>query len=332
MISNNAYLIQYPNLTVTINHAIPYNTAAIIAFGGDQTNNATNANYYTTMLHTTLIHNGIRDMNVYGAFYDIDGTTSACIRTRAFKNAGRKVPKMYDSNDISDTHIYQLYDMILRPRLFDYDGKKLSPTVASERVGKLKFYAHCHGAVIIHEMANIMTRKMKNAGYTDPEIKQIQQQLLVLQYAPLAPLEHAKFTTISFASAADWMMRGHRNCFADYMNENSNDVLPMFFDASHGNIFAAGHLKQGVDEHKPFALWQIDNPEPFELTNDGKIIFKAMRNALVRGALHSTTGGPLPEIKTLTNGYGVDFNKLRKLGDWFYTTMVTDLRNMHKHK
>ncbi len=313
---------------------IPNSEPVLIAFGGENTFDNHAANYYLGKLYRVLVAGGIKKPNVYAVTFNVEAYDSGELRYNAFERAGRKLSMEYrPTGQIQPTtkHIVNFYDVILKPRLFDGRNKKLDINTAIKRIRQVKFFSHCHGATIIQELAKIMADKMLAGGYTVDDIKQIQSQLLVLQYAPVAPMEKNIFPTISFASSSDTLMQSHLNHFSDYITKHADNLPPAFFAAPRGNIFVANQLGQSpLWEHQLEEITDITNPNKNTFTDNGKIIYTAMYNALVRGAKHSLNGGELPDVKTLTNGNGVDFDLLRKNGDIIYTQMVTELRNL-KH-
>ncbi len=326
------------NFGITKVDSIPGDVPALVAFGGDLTQSEKQANFYASMLLRTLVHNKITDVRVYSVFYDMHQPSAKLQRADIFRRAGRRMRNVLSQKDEnrlvemraaepSLEYVNKIFDAVLRPRIFDKDGAPRPAQDVIENIRKLKFFTHCHGSAVVYMLSQIMTDKMTAAGYKKTDIRNIQKQLLVIQYAPVAPLDKQQFTILSFGSTDDSMMLDHNNNFADYMIENSVDMFPAFFAAPRGNVFVAPelHLQPNTD-HALSDLMALEVPDQSELAENGIIIYSAMRNALVRGARHSLTGGPLPDVRTLTDGNGVDFDSLNNVGDFMYKMMLQDVR------
>ncbi len=318
--------------------SIPGDEPALVALGGDLTVSLRKANYYASMLFRTLDWNKIHGVGVYSVFYDMPQTVSKPERMDIFRRAGRRMrenlskkeeERLADMRKLepSPRYVEKIFNATLRPRIFDNYGAPRSVDDVTNNIRKLKFFTHCHGAAVVHMLGEMMTQQMLAAGYGKTDISNIQKQLLVVQYAPDAPLTKQKFTILSFASTDDSMMLGHNNNFADYAVDNSADMFPAFFAAPHGNVFLAPelHLKPGTD-HALSDFMALEAPEQSDLAENGIIIYSAMRNAIVRGARHSLQGGVLPDARALTDGDGVDFDSLRNVGDYMYKFMLSDIR------
>lgn len=349
---SNAYIIQRipaspGNVSHTINcDAVPVDVPCFVAFGGELTYCDRFANSYAKTLETALRENGITGQNIYSVVYEFGSLDSSLERANLFRKAGRKLTLsshaktnrnrennllIMNENEPTPNYVIQLYNILLRPRICDNQNKRIQCADAINRMGRIKFYAHCHGAVAIFQMANYMFGEMLNFGYTDDEIKQVMKSLLVVQHSPLAPLENAKFTTISFASAEDVMLNHHNN-FTKYIFNNSADIVPSFFEEPMGNLMIAGKLKNTIaGEHDHLGLTKEFFVGKY-LTDDGKLLFSAERNAIVRAAQHSVRGGKLPTAAELISDENIDFNQLKRSGDFISRIMLSDLRKQNpKH-
>ncbi len=326
------------NYGISYAGSVPADTPALVAFGGGLTNSVREANYYASLLFRLLDSNGIHGVDVYSVFYDLQKQDTRLTRLDEFRRAGHRLRNYMTKKDEKafkemraaeekPQYIEKLFDIILRPRVFDAAGQRLTLDEALSRIRKLKFFAQCHGSMAIYLMGQLMANKMRGAGYSAAEIRQIQQQLLVVQYAPANPLEKNKFTVISFASAYDNMMAEHNNFFAEYVLKHQDQISPAFVSAPHGNVFFAGRLNEGAGKEHDLSmeLWQ----EPY-LTDDGRVIYSAMRHAIVRGAQHSLTGGPLPEISALLTDCPENFEAVRAAGDALYEKMLQEARRRNK--
>ncbi len=309
---------------------IPRDAPALIAFGGEGARSERIGNYYAGKLYRALVTGGVSGVKIYAALYNIDRNDSRELRHNAFKRAGRKVIAEYRGMirpTPTTAHIENFYNVAIKPRLFDDDGTRLDTGIATNYIRRLKFFAHCHGATIIQEMAAVMAQQMQAGGYSSDEITQIQRQLLVVQYAPIAPLEKSAFTTISFASSGDRFMQYHSNLFAKYIADMGENTPAAFFGEHAGNIFIAPQINTSpLMEHELEEIADVKNKFQYQFSPDGLVIYTAMYNALTRGAKHSLACGPLPDMKSLTDGDGADFDKLRKNGDAIYAQMLADLR------
>ncbi len=326
--------------------SVPVDIPVVVAFGGELTDSDRGANSYAKMLEIVFEENGISGINIYSVIYDFGTSDSKLERINLFKKAGRKINsfdnayikvqnermlKLMQDKEPVPNYVKKLFDILLLPRISDSNGKKLSAKEAKFRIGKIKFYAHCHGAATIWQIGHLMHEKMLKLGYSIQEVKDVEQNLLVVQHSPIAPLDKNNFLTLSFASAEDTMM-DHHNKMSEYIYDNSADVIPCFFKRPYGNIFVGGHLKvQKFQEHDHRGLLKDEGTDEF-LTEDGKIIFTAERNALINGAKHSLQGGKMPNISELTSGNGVNFEELKANGDAFYKIMLKELRQQNpKH-
>lgn len=324
---------------------IPIDRPSVVAFGGELANSEKAANAYAKQIQNLLYENNIRDVDIYSVVYNFGSGNAKLERAEQFRMAGRRLvksdinpmvkyeqdltlKKMRQNEPISN-YIKILFDILFLPRIADNNGKRIPTDEAISYMRKIKFYAHCQGAASLWQMANYMHDRMLELDYKPGDIKQVQKEVFVIQHSPVAPLTKQRFTTLSFASAEDTMMLDHNNLFADWMSENSADVIPSFFDKDLGNIFVAGHLQEiPFKEHSNTGLTSYEEfASP--LTEDGQIIFSAERNAIVRAAQKAILGQPVKSIKEMTNGNGVNFEQLKANGDALYNVMLRDLRQQN---
>lgn len=191
------------------------------------------------------------------------------------------------------------------------------------KVRKITIFLHCYGASVIAYLEQMMKTEMRAAGYAPDEIAAIQKNMLVIAHTPAAPIDHSAFTFISFASAKDNRINYFNN-FNRYASAHANELKPSFFPDPSGNLFAARRFKR--TESVEHGLMGLPFSESDILTDDGYIIFSAERNVLINGVKSSETGTPLPSIKELATGSGVNFDELVKNGETFMKNMVADLR------
>lgn len=346
-VSNAQIIKRVPKTDSTPYAFIPADTVAadslvMVAFGGDLTYTERSANFYAKQLEEVLKENGINNIDIYSIVYDFGSIEPMFERSELFRIAGRRLIKSQTSpirqqridaiiqemrdNEAVPNYVKKIHDIFLRPRFSDETGKKINLNQAISRIRKIKFYAHCHGAVTIYEIANYMYDEMLKIGYTKKEIETIQKELLIIQHNPVAPLDKQKFTTISFTSATDKMMLKHNNIFADWVFNNApEDLLPCYFDTKYGNIFVAKRLYENVfTEHDNKCLTASEKSN-CSLTKDGQIIFNAERNAIAGGAKKSLEDATIKSVEELVEGNGVNFKQLKENGDKVYNLMLTDL-------
>lgn len=324
---------------------IPVDKPSVIAFGGELALSERAANSYAKQIQTLLYEYDIHDIDVYSVVYNFGSRNAKLERAEQFRIAGRRLLKedvnpivKYEQdttlnkmrkNEPIPNYVKQLFDILLLPRISNSDNQPLNKDEAIFRMRKNFYYGHCQGASTIWQMANYMHDKMLELGYSPDNIKEIQHELFVVQHSPVAPLTKQKFNTLSFASAEDTMMQYHNNMFADWVYENSADVIPSFFDKKNGNIFVAGHLQEiPFKEHTNIGLTKAEE-QASPLTEDGQIIFSAERNAIVRAARKVISGEKIKSIAELTDGNGVDFKQLKQNGDTLYNVMLYDLRQQN---
>ncbi len=336
LIRHNPDEMPYP---MNFKHAdnIPASRPAFVAIGGDRTDRTQFANYYAAILSAILSDNNIDGISIYSIVYDFGSFNSSLNRAHIFRTAGRRNVALAKEKHINRCHekalqnmlkseptpgyIRDVYNMVLRPRVM-CSGHALSTDDAIKNIRKLKLFTHCHGAATTHQLAAYMLQQMLHAGFSTRDIHKIQKNLLVIQHSPAAPLENPYFTTVSFASATDTMMM-HHNAFSKHILDNSENIMPAYFDILNGNIFTAGQLTNNVFyEHSPDGLIYHDET----LTADGKTIFAAERNAIIRAARHCASGGDLPTVSELVSDDTINFEHMRRVGQMFYASMLKSAR------
>lgn len=304
----------------------------IIIIGGELTFTPRNANYYIKQIKSTLESASITDADIYSAYYDFGSRDPGVERINLFKRAGHKLRKtgrlqfvidsytdLMDSNEPTPRYIEQLYNKIILPILvLDTNGVQVDKTAYNASF--VRFYAHSHGAATLYMLGQYMAAKLKTMGVSPAAIRQIQRNIIVIQHGPIAPLEHPKFTTLSFMSASDTRMNFH-NKFSDYVTDNWADLPPVYFPQGGAHVFAVGETNTGFgEEHKNDGL-----VKPQALTDDGILLFEAERNAIVNAMRWA--GQPVPTIDKLVNGGNVNLDDLRYNGEWFYLLMKQDIKN-----
>lgn len=296
----------------------------LLIFGGDMTYKPQNANYYIKRLRKILDWGDIKGVNIYSAYYFFGLHDYKKYRASVFRAAGHKIKdlihiKPRDAKQPVPQYVKHLFEMLILPLLQDKDN-------ALSNTSKVRIFAHSHGALVARTLGDYMAQEMKNMGYTSAQIKQIQQSIIVIQHGPTTPLENPRFTTLSFGSAEDIMMDMH-NAFSKYAYLNSIDMYPSYFPQGGAHLFATYKLAQGMaGEHGIDGL-----NETTYLTDDGKIIFAAERNAIVNSLRAVVNNQPAPSVGKLVSSSGVNFAEMAANGKFFYETMVNNVKNQIKN-
>lgn len=308
----------------------------VVIFGGGLTVAEKQANNYATYIRAALLENGLDDIGVYSIFYSFyTKDDSFYNRVNLFRKAGRKIEldekdganlAKLGGKEYSPDMVKQLYDILILPRITNNFGNRIPAKSACRNIRKINIFLHCHGAVVASYLETVMTHEMKNLGYDANEIAEIQQNLLVIAHAPLAPLGKSAFTFLSFATAMDETVE-HYNHFHDYAIAHAGDMKPGFFPEQLGNMFLAGKSKLAEDAEEEHAVSGLTKSADSLLTDDGRILYSAERNALINGVRNSTGKNPLPSVGELVSGPGVDFDELKKNGEEFYKTMLKTVRD-----
>lgn len=323
---------------------VPIDVPAVVAFGGELTRTMRGANSYANLLQRVAEENEVATgVNFYSVMYDFGSRMPALERTEQFRIAGRKIREqihpllkkerddlireMKEHEPVAN-YVVQLYDILLRPRIVVSHDMPTNIEQTIKNIHQIVFYGHCHGASVIWQMGEYMHNQMIQTGFAPRDVSRIQKELLVIQHSPIAPLDKQRFTTLSFASAEDTMMQHHHNLFAQWSADNSADVMASYFP--RGNLFMAGRLKEmSFQEHDHSGLLFSDELS-WPLTDDGRLIFSAERNALVHGIENMIAGNKkLPSVKKLVHGPDVDFERLCRNGDFLSKIMMQDLRQQN---
>lgn len=345
-VPTKAILIRNNGDDFTVADSVPSDGVAVITFCGELTDTEHMANTYGKTGAALLRESGIQGVSVYSVAYDFGSSVANLERAQMFRNAGRRLElavrpdvrahmeeqlKRMRENEPTPRYITQIYDKIIRPRMTTRDGLKIPANILAARMRGLVLYGHSHGGAVIRALGAYMRDQMRNAGYSPTDIKHVQTQVLAVLHAPTAPLEHPQFTTVSFVSADDTRADAY-NKFSEFMYENSANIVPSFFNILGANVFIAGHLKTGfAGEHDPTGLLNHESTNE-KLTDDGKIIFAVERNVITNGVRGAMAGSAMPDVATLAAGDGIDFDQMRRNGEYIYNLMMNDLRKQNpKH-
>ena len=305
---------------------------SVVIFGGETTNIKI-ANWYASLFERLIKFYKINGVRIYSAFYDFVSTNRNTERANAFITARHKLSGQ-PYQPVDTQYINDLYNIVIHPHIVDRNGNKLPDADALQNIRRFIFFDHCHGATPVREFQNMMVSDMRSLGYTPHATHQIMKNLLVIQHAPIAPLEKSLFNTVSFMSANDTRMDFH-NQFTEYVAENNADLLPSYFPL--GNFFVThSFTNQYRDEHSITGL--VPDEHQDKLTPDGAIIMAAERNAIINAIHIAKQGGIAPSIRDLiapispSDVVKPDFDTLEQNGKFFMNLMRYDLRNQSSTK
>jgi len=226
--------------------------------------------------------------------------------------------KYFDPEYLDD-----LFASILLPRITDENGARLPLKTALQRIRKINIFAHCYGAYVALRLEERMQNKMRELGYSQSEMNQIQSELLVVALNPASPLGVSKSTFISFISGYDDKVMRADNWVSEFVNNNRQSELkqineslrpirwnlkPGFLSGQDGNVF---FIKQRFDlipdgQGGKGIGWNEHNNMHYvskKFTNDGKMLATFAHNILVSGIKNSLAQTdefiPLPALEKL---------------------------------
>ncbi|MBP3397634.1 MAG: hypothetical protein J6K82_01775, partial [Alphaproteobacteria bacterium] len=111
-----------------------------------------------------------------------------------------------------------------------------------------------------------------------------------------------------------------------YAYDNSIDMYPSYFSQGGAHLFATYRLAHGVDgEHGIDGL-----TDTTYLTDDGKIIHAAERNAIVNSLRAAANNQPMPTVESLVSSPGVNFQEMKSNGEYFYDQILRDIKRLMK--
>ena len=256
------------------------------------------------------------------------------------------------SNCVAKEHseyITDLFNATLLPRISE-NGERVSLDVASRRIRKINFVAHCHGAFVAQQMEKMAREKMTELGYTPREIKQILSQLLVVAHAPSCRFENTDAMLIGFMSAFDtvvdtplnWVrayIEQRRKQDIKYMVENKKTRMkhewipanPIYLNKKYGNMFMIARgfdfnlntANASPDEHDNTHYESLD-----EQNADGyylNMIAADILSSAIENSLKQSDGFvPLPPINELMHRPDADaktidavFDSMKRDGNKF---------------
>lgn len=308
---------------------------ALVLFGGDFTEDDRNANHYASAMENVLTHAGVSGIDIYSVYYKFGDRNSFLDRVNLFRQAGQRLDLRFASqeeklsrmneNEPIPQMIIRAYQMVIHPRLVTESDAPRSMATIIKYMRRIRFWAHSHGGAIIRHLGDYMYDQMRNMGFTNAQISEIQQNLLVIQHAAQVPLHHMRFNTITFASTSDDKMDLYNN-FSNWIESHPDMGGPVYFPPEQGNVFAAHHLSHNPDDEHDMCYLRFNSPEYKNLTDNGRIICDAERNAIIASAKNAIDGGPIPTPEQLVSGPTIDFAQMRDRGERMYNAMLNDLR------
>ncbi len=301
----------------------------VLVLGGDGTRSEKALNGYLGDIYRLLKENDLQEKaNVYGVVYDFgDFMNLNYARSRQMEKYGRKIhiKKELSSETMDPKYIGEIFTKAVLPRISaDNGSRRLSEKEAAAGVRRLNIVAHCHGAYTALRLEEMMQQKMKELGYDKRERENIQRQLLVVAQSPYCPLGESKSTFVSFASVKDDEV-SHYNNFEKYVRSlNGREEIPLsYFPGRRGNIFLAGDMGKGVDQHN---FWGY-HPSP-EMNREGQALTALSAKVLVNGVKNSLTPEQgIPEVKALaadTEESRKLFNAVSENGEKVYNRILAE--------
>lgn len=149
---------------------------------------------------------------------------------------------------INPMYIQDIFNQAVLPRISANNGKiRLSRGQALRNIRRLNMVTHCHGAYVAFCLDEMMQAKMQELGYSAAEQKEIQKQLMVLNYAGDYPHGVAKLRCIDFESAADDHAK-YQSTFKEWLQMKHKKFSLCYQD----NWFMCGQIdKAGIEGNPP---------------------------------------------------------------------------------
>ena len=317
---------------------VPAGRPTMVVLGGELTYIPRFANHYLGQIRRVLEAANVTGAELYSVYYEFGSRDADIDRINLFRRAKRKLLNMkrnrqamefkteqMATNEPNPVYLDKLYNAIMRPIIFDNNTQTpYDVQTAAKNASLLRFYTHSHGGAAVTELGAMMAKDMRKMGFTNTQIKNILQNVVVIQHAPITTLENPLFTTLTFASASDTRMNLY-NLFSEFAYENAMNMYPSYFSQNGAHLFAAGQIMSTMaGEHDNAGLI-----ETARLTDDGKVIMAAERNAIINSMQSAIDGNATPTVDKLVGGDGVDWDDLVRNGNWFYDNM---LKNIKRHK
>ena len=303
----------------------------LVLFGGEFTYIPQSANHYIKQMKAVFEPYDVGDINIYSVYYEFGSRHADIERTELFKAAGRRINQklhpnaekfrqekldLMKQNEPTPEYIAKLYRAIILPLIIKPDGTLLDKKTIAKNFSKLRMYGYSHGAAAIYMLGQYTKKELQKRGLSSTETAKLMQNIIAIQFGPVAPLEHPPFKTLSFMSGSDTRVDGFNN-FSEYMYDNAENLYPAYFHNLGADMFVAGKINERFDgEHNDEGIMSEQN-----LTEDGKILFNALRYAIFN-SLNSTNA----DVEKLVSGPGVNFKEMKQNGEVFYDRMLNRLR------
>jgi len=303
---------------------IDVNKPALVILGGALTTDESKARGYIE--HISPIITNRNSIEIYSAVYKFESLDPMLVKANIFRRAGRKIALDMDANvarrreqqlsEINENeptpgYIEDLYETIIAPRIIRGDAQKTAKNLRNAVI-----YSHCHGAIVVNQLAEMASTQMKTAGFNDATIKQCMANLIVIQHNPTAPLENTPFTTLNFISSSDDTLN-YFDAFSKHLLKK-DDLSPVYMGEDYAHAFVAGKLNAKNGSEHGFSIGYKDDAGA--LTENGKMLFAIEHNAINNAINAAVSGAPLPHPEQLANGNGIDIKQMRHAGQEIYKT------------
>ena len=291
-------------------------TPSILILGGENTDTLIWAHNYCITIAKTLHLNEIKSgLNIYSAFYKFRDRNAGLDRLNLFRefretnqllNYGNgltmtDIAYMNQSYPLSNTYpnyIYDIFNFAFIPRLVGRNSQMLPPKKIKENFRNMLIFTHCHGTYVLRMIEKYLHQESTKFTYSLSDMHEAQKNILAINHAPFAPLEHCKFSTVSFLSASDSQIN-YYNELGYNMQQSPDKFQPAFFGHKFGNVMIANRIKKDITkEHSQVGL-SGDKKTGHTLTANGQILFATERNALLEGTRAMLAGKSVPEISKL---------------------------------
>ena len=299
---------------------IPVGKPAIFALGGEETIDEYKARFYGRYIREILKQNNINGVDLYSAFYAFGSRVPSHDRAELFRAGGRFIQEfdtdnekrahqiaMVDKFEPKPIFVQILFEKIFKPRIVNQYGRRYDINTAIGYARNAIFFTHCQGASTILMIQNMLQAAMRDAGYSANEIDLFLKNIVVINHEPLGPIEQLKMTSVSFMSAHDAVLRNNGMIGNDII-DNIDMAKPMFFESNH-TVIVPNVRDEAIDietdEHSTFDLGEKST---YKLSNWGKIMFAAERNAIVKSVSAAIMRKPIPT--NLITGRGVKFSEM----------------------
>ena len=310
-------------------------TPCILILGGENTDIPDWAYNYCISIAKTLYLNGItKGLNIYSACYKFRERDSNLDRLNLFREfrdtqslfkygkgvTMTDVAYMNHSYPLCNTYPQYIEDILnfaFIPRLLGRNDQMQSTKKIKENFRKMIVFTHCHGAYILRMIEKYLQQESNKFTYSLQDMYDIQKSIFAVNHAPFAPLEQCKFSTVSFASAADTQI-SYYNELSYHMQTSPEIFKPAaFFGPKYGNILITNQIKVDKDkEHSQVGL-SGDPRDEHSLTENGKILFATERHALLEGtrAMLGNTAIPTTPKLICTPDSQFDFEYFKTRGN-----------------